>query len=287
MSGRSAFHPDWLRDNVRLLRAGYERSCRAHLSGPHEWRRLEARGRAIRALVHGDPDKARRVIVYLHGGGWIAGSPLTHADITGDLHERTGLPILSLDYGLAPESNALAATADGFAALEHVLKDSAKTAILCGDSAGASLAMAVERHAPADLRKRIAGVGSFYGAFRRAGSGSIAMGTREAGLDQACLRRYWLAANGSRGQGPFSLAALTRGDGCPVYLLVGSRDPVRDDSLALARALKSAGRCVTLDIVPFADHGFLHRSHPDKARDDALTGITAWIGRVDSPRLSP
>jgi acetyl esterase len=286
MSGRSAFRADWLRDNVRLLRAGYERSCRAHLSGRNEWCRFEARGRMVRALIHGDPDKARTVIVYLHGGGWIAGSPLTHADITGDLHERAGLPILSVDYGLAPESNALAAIADGIAALEYVFKGPAKTVILCGDSAGASLAMAVERQAPANLRERIAGVGSFYGAFRQTGSPSIAMGTREAGLDRACLRRYWLAANGSRGQAPFSLGALIRSDGCPAYILAGSRDPVRDDSIMLARALKSAGRSVTLTIVPFADHGFLHRAHRDKARDDALKNIAAWINQLDSAAQS-
>lgn len=277
MSGRSAFRADWLKDNIRLLRAGYERACRAHFSGPQEWRRFEARGRAVRALIHGDPDTARTVIVYLHGGGWIVGSPLTHADITSDLHERAGLPVISVDYGLAPESNALAAMADGIAALEHILKDPAKSVILCGDSAGAALAVAVERHAPADLRKRILGVASFYGAFRRAGSASIAMGTREAGLDRACLHRYWLAANGSRGQAPFSLDALIRSDGCPVYILAGSRDPVRDDSLALARALKSAGRRATLTIIPFANHGFLHRAHRDKARDNALKDIVSWF----------
>jgi acetyl esterase len=280
MSRRSRFHPDWLKDNIRLLRAGYARSCRAHLIGPPEWRRFEVRGRSLRALIHGDPDRARTVMIYLHGGGWIAGSPLTHADITSDLHERAGLPILSVDYRLAPESNAHAAMADGIAALEYILKDPAKTVVLCGDSAGASLAMAVERNAPADLRRRILGIGSFYGAFRQAGSASIAMGTRGEGLDRACLRRYWLAANGSRGQAPFSLDVLIRSDGCPVHILAGSRDPVRDDSIMLARALKSAGRPVTLTIIPFADHGFLHRAHRDKARDDALKSIIAWIGRL-------
>ena len=79
----------------------------------------------------------------------------------------TGLPVISVDYRLAPEFSSCAAIADGFAVLQHFVGKAAgqyTSAVLCGDSAGGALALAVERRA-AKLGGTIAGVASFYGCF--------------------------------------------------------------------------------------------------------------------------
>ena len=277
MSRRNTFQADWLHGNVGAsarntkMRAGlpYQDST----SGAGSKRRAAL----FRVLIYGDISSAVSAIIYFHGGGWIVGSPLTHADISGELHVSSGLPVVSVDYGLAPEFKAVAAVSDSLAALSHFLAGNIKNAIICGDSAGASIALAVEKHADESLRKQVAGVCGLYGAFRSAGCNSLRLGSRASGLDSACVQRYWLLANGSRAQSPYSISTLASTGGCPVYLLVGGSDPLRDDTIALARALKASGREATIDILRYVNHGFLHCSHRHKARTDTYKLLSAWI----------
>jgi alpha/beta hydrolase fold len=189
---------DWLNGNIRDLRSKYERACRVALGRPHAWLTIGAKGRDIGVLLHEVEGISDCAIFYFHGGGWIVGSPATHADISSALSIYTGLPVISTDCRLAPEYKSPAAVVDGLNVLDHFLSGAAarprpQSAILCGDSAGGSIAMAIERHASADLRKRILGVGSFYGCFRRPLGGSLQpYGRRVDGLDAECLKRYWI-----------------------------------------------------------------------------------------------
>jgi len=166
MSARRQFRANWRIDNIRTLRSRYERACRVAPQGTHEWRLIEAGDRHIRVLVH-DPECHRDcAIFYFHGGGWIVGSPSTHADISGALATATGLPVISIDYRLAPEHKAEAAIADGLTVIAHYLGRGGKfaTGILAGDSAGGSIALAAA-HRTLNTSLKIAGVLSFYGAF--------------------------------------------------------------------------------------------------------------------------
>ena len=118
----------------------------------HRLRRKTAR--AFGAST-GQGQRAARIIVYFHGGGWIVGSPLTHADISGALSAATGLEVVSVDYRLAPEYPAPAPIEDGLAAIDHVLaRDRGTSLILCGDSAGAAIALAVASAAPLQRSRR-------------------------------------------------------------------------------------------------------------------------------------
>ncbi|MBK8051450.1 MAG: alpha/beta hydrolase fold domain-containing protein [Anaerolineales bacterium] len=44
-----------------------------------------------------------RVVLYLHGGGYVSGSPRTHGALTAHLAQHAAARILALDYRLAPE----------------------------------------------------------------------------------------------------------------------------------------------------------------------------------------
>jgi acetyl esterase/lipase len=279
MSRRDSLRLDWRRDNVRFLRTQYERACRVVPEGIHEWRTLDLSGGRMRVLIHNGHVRADRVIVYFHGGGWIVGSPATHAGISGALAAAIGLPVISLDYRLAPEFSSCAAIADGNAVLHHFVGTGAgqyTSAVLCGDSAGGALALAVE-HRAAKLQGTIAGVASFYGCFGLAANPALHRASYFSdGLDAACVRRYWLATNRSFGQSPFSIASLAHGDGCPVHLLVAGRDPLRHDSIALARALGRTGRSVTLDVHPFEDHSFLQNARAHRAKETAYRKFADW-----------
>jgi acetyl esterase len=274
VSRRQALHVDWRHGNVRDLRFAYERTCRVTSAGA-DWRIIETDGRRIRLLVHEAPCSSERAIIYFHGGGWMLGSPATHADISGDLSRATGLTVISVDYRLAPEHKAPAAIADGMAALDFCRDAGFTSLILAGDSAGGALALAVER-AAAFGGERIAGVCSFYGAF---GHVAAPRGKVNEGLDALSVRRYWRAANGSAGRSSYSISALADGPGCPVHLVIAGRDPLRDESIALARALKH--RSVSVDMHPFEGHSFLQHTLAHRAKQTAYRNIARWIGGLE------
>ncbi|SFR97039.1 acetyl esterase [Halomicrobium zhouii] len=88
------------------------------------------------------------VIVYLHGGGWISGSIETHNRICRTLTTKTGYPVVSVGYRLAPEHPFPAGLQDCYAVLNWV-SDTAtvpgidpERLVVMGDSAGGNLAAA-------------------------------------------------------------------------------------------------------------------------------------------------
>lgn len=89
------------------------------------------------------PPKTRSdgVLLYIHGGGFVMGSPLSHRGITGALALATEARIFSLDYRLAPEHPYPAAVDDALAAYRWLLDMGypAKQIALAGDQAGGCL----------------------------------------------------------------------------------------------------------------------------------------------------
>ena len=59
-----------------------------------------------------------RVVLYLHGGGYVAGSIDSHRNLTGHLAQAMGCRVLALDYRLAPEHPHPAAVHDAVAAYD-------------------------------------------------------------------------------------------------------------------------------------------------------------------------
>ena len=88
---------------------------------------------------------ADRVLLYLHGGGWIMGSPRTHRSLVAGLARGAGVRALSLDYRLAPEHPFPAALDDCVAAYDWLLASGFEPGriVIAGDSAGGNLALAV------------------------------------------------------------------------------------------------------------------------------------------------
>jgi cation diffusion facilitator CzcD-associated flavoprotein CzcO/acetyl esterase/lipase len=84
-------------------------------------------------------------ILYLHGGAFCLGSPRTHRSITTRLARNARMPVWVPDYRLAPEHPYPAALEDALACHAAMLAAGVPAAriVLAGDSAGASLALAV------------------------------------------------------------------------------------------------------------------------------------------------
>ncbi|MDT0496183.1 alpha/beta hydrolase [Algiphilus sp. W345] len=83
-----------------------------------------------------------RALMYLHGGGYVLGSPATHAGLVSHLARAAGCECFVVDYRLAPEHPAPAALDDVLEAW-GALTRSHEAVALAGDSAGGGLALAM------------------------------------------------------------------------------------------------------------------------------------------------
>ncbi len=97
-------------------------------------------------LVPPDSDSSCRTL-YIHGGGFIMGSPLSHRAITARYAMLTGGPVLSLDYRLMPEHRRQAGIDDCRMAYRWLLENApegklpVQTVYVSGDSAGGNLTL--------------------------------------------------------------------------------------------------------------------------------------------------
>ncbi len=91
-----------------------------------------------------DETDQNRVIMYLHGGGYIVGSAAGYRDICWRLAELAGCRVLFVDYRLAPENPFPAAVEDATAAYRWLLDEGYHPSqiAICGDSAGGGLSVA-------------------------------------------------------------------------------------------------------------------------------------------------
>lgn len=89
------------------------------------------------------PEMDRTVILYYHGGGFIAGTCEFYRDLCARIAESSGVKLLIVEYRLAPEHLYPAANDDCLSAYQWLLANgySAGNIILGGDSVGGSLAL--------------------------------------------------------------------------------------------------------------------------------------------------
>jgi len=87
---------------------------------------------------------ADRVILYLHGGGYVIGSINTHRAMIARIARASKARALAIDYRLAPEHPFPAAVDDATAAYRWLLAQGHKPAkiVVAGDSAGGGLTLA-------------------------------------------------------------------------------------------------------------------------------------------------
>ena len=111
------------------------------------------------------------VLVYIHGGAWVWGSPATHRKLTFRLAQQ-GFLVFSVDYRLAPEHPFPAAFHDCIHAVHFAAHNAGRwdgdpgRIVLAGDSAGANLAAATAIDlAGTPGTPTVAAVGLIYGVF--------------------------------------------------------------------------------------------------------------------------
>jgi acetyl esterase/lipase len=88
---------------------------------------------------------ADRVILYLHGGGYVIGSIKTHRAMISRIARAANARALAIDYRLAPEHPFPAAVEDAIAAYRWLIAQGYKPGkiVIAGDSAGGGLTLAL------------------------------------------------------------------------------------------------------------------------------------------------
>jgi monoterpene epsilon-lactone hydrolase len=109
---------------------------------------VDAGGIPAEWVVAPGADPNRRVL-YIHGGGFIMGSPKSHRTITSKFSEITGCAVLAIDYRLLPEHKLMDCVEDCRTAFRWLLKNGPdgpadlQQLFLGGDSAGGNLALSL------------------------------------------------------------------------------------------------------------------------------------------------
>ena len=90
------------------------------------------------------PDAGSGAILYLHGGGYVTGSVISHRGVAANLSRASGYRVLTVDYRLAPEHKHPAQVQDAHTAYRWLLNNSVTPSSLAvaGDSAGGGLTVA-------------------------------------------------------------------------------------------------------------------------------------------------
>jgi epsilon-lactone hydrolase len=97
-------------------------------------------------LVCAPGAESGKAVLYLHGGGFVFGSPRSHRGIAAKLSQDTGCSVWLPHYRLAPEHPFPAAFDDVLAAYEWLITEGGLTpraVVVAGDSAGGQLATAL------------------------------------------------------------------------------------------------------------------------------------------------
>lgn len=221
------------------------------------------------------------VLVYLHGGAWVAGSPASHRKLTARFVEA-GFLVLSVDYRLAPEHPFPAGFDDCLAAVHWAAAHARRFGgdperlTLGGDSAGANLAAAVAVALAGRRRTpRVRALALIYGVFDMRDMGS-------ASANRSIHRAYlpgepeaWL--NDPR-VSPIHAAHLLP----PSFVIVGGQDPLVEQSRRLRRIVEQAGTRHAYMEAAGMPHGFMQMEFLGGVRK-RVTEIAAFLDREACP----
>lgn len=141
----NSFYPvDAVDRPISEQREFYDEMCRAFHAGMPEGVTSgtgDIDGVRCRVYRRDNPDDSAAVL-YLHGGGFILGGLESHDDVCAEICARTGFDVISADYRLCPEHTHPAAFDDSMTVFRF-LQTRPKPVVLCGDSAGGTLAASV------------------------------------------------------------------------------------------------------------------------------------------------
>jgi epsilon-lactone hydrolase len=235
--------------------------------------------------ISAEGSEAQRVIMHLHGGGYVIGSLNTHRWFVQALCKASGARALNVGYRLAPENPFPAAVEDSTRAYRWLLGQGIEPSrvIIAGDSAGGGLAVATAlaaRDAGEPLPAALVCVSPWVD-MEASGESMV---TRAAA--DPLIQKEWLLkcaadylGDGDR-RSPLASPLFADLQGFPPMLVqVGDSETLLDDSRRLAELGRRAGIDVTLDIWKEMTHLWQLTALLVPEGQQAIDRIGEWVRR--------
>jgi acetyl esterase len=226
------------------------------------------------------------LVVFFHGGGFVICDLDTHDGLARGICGGAGVAVLSVGYRLAPEHPYPAGLEDAVASIVWAVAqadalgiDSGRL-VLCGDSAGGSIAAATALRLADDAdAPRLMGLALCYPVLDRpdAGHASYVEFAEGYGLTRRDMEWFWRHYGGGDAAeaAPLRVSDLRR---CPpAFIMTAQYDPLRDEGEAFAARLFRESVLVNGRRVAGVNHNFLAFSESLPAAAEAMTELCGWI----------
>ena len=252
-----------------------------------EARVAQAGGLRVPVRILRPAGKPKALVIDIHGGGWVIGNARMGDRFNVLRVQACDAVVVSVDYRLATHASLDAIMDDCLAAARWALGEGLPEcrtlpAFVVGESAGGHLAAATLLRLKAwpALLNRFAGAVLFYGVYDLAGTPSV----QAAGPDTLVLDGPGMLpalrmltpglGDAERRRAPLSPMYGDLDGMPPSWMIAGEIDPLRDDTLELARRWREVAD-VELNLLPEAPHGFIH--FPTRMAELALERSHAWM----------
>jgi acetyl esterase len=232
------------------------------------------------------------ITVFFHGGGWVIGDLDTHDTVCRELAAGAGCVVVSVDYRLAPEHRFPAAIEDCWAATKWVGEHAAELGgdpdriAVAGDSAGGNLAAVVallaREHGSPDIKAQVL----VYPATDLTDAEYDSRADNAAGYLLEVAQMEWFMDHyvpdrELRADWRLSpLRAASHAQLAPALVITAEYDPLRDEGIAYADALRAAGVDVEHTNYEGAIHVFFQLPATElgrRALDQAIATLTTAL----------
>ena len=251
----------------------------------------ELKVRVYRAPAAG-AETVRPLVIYMHGGGFALGGLDMGNWICSTVAARVGAVVVSVDYRLAPAHRFPAAPEDCYAALVWAAASAAELGAtgpigIRGASAGGNLAAVTclltrDRGGPAISHQALIYPATDMTTDAPASADPLAPFLSAA--EMSAYKRLYLGPDGDPADPLVSpLLAADHAGLPPALVQVGENDPLREDGVRYAAALRAAGVPVRFTEYVGMPHGFVNFPGLARAAHQALAEVCAEQSAALSP----
>jgi acetyl esterase/lipase len=248
---------------------------------------IDVGARSVPVRIIRPTGKVKGVVLDFHGGGWVIGNAQMNDDLNIAMINACEVAVVSVDYRLALSTPIEGLMEDCLGAARWLLSDGCEAfaglpVIVVGESAGGHLAAATLlalRQSPA-LLQRVSGALLYYGVYDLSGMASVRAAPADTlvldgpGMLEAFRMLTPGLSDDERRQPPLSPLYGDFSDFPPALMFAGELDPLRDDTLELAKRWRQHAP-VEMHLLPEAPHGFIH--FPTAIAAGVLAHGREWI----------